>query len=549
MKSNTVKSYSVRQLWALCEDAVFAVPEVQREFVWDPQRASNLLDSIVKQLPIGCLLVWRTSADRKHMLRHAQEILPPHNSRNKDIWFLIDGQQRLSVLYRAKHGHEVRNDQGRTLNFSKLCYSFDKRSECRFQFVRKPTEKLHVPVVDLLSPQWRRKLRLLPQAKLKEVSKARAHICDYSIPVIFVETNDVEEVREVFLRINSGGLRISKADKAFSKAARLDLRRLVKEVRATLPAGFNEIDPRIIQAAMALIMGQKETSSKAVESVLAKLEREEIENGRVSAKFTREWKNISLCIQKAVDYLLHSLDLPNASFLPSDLMIPVLAYFFHANNRAQPSARQKGEIRKWFWATGVGRRYAGRGYYANIRLDIGFFERLGKRRQGNFTLTDKIPADEIRRADYAASGSLGAALFLLLAHRGPRYLENGETMPLGETAALANRKDKHHIFPRALLVRNGVTNREANSLTNICYLVAEENQSIGSKKPCDYLESFRRYRHFGAVMRGHLIPHHRSSALWSRNVKVAYRRFQKERLGLLCAEFNRVAGMKLFRKE
>lgn len=549
MKSITVKSFTIKKLWQLCDDAVFAVPEVQREFVWDPHRASNLLDSIVKQLPIGCLLIWRTSADRKHMLRHAQEILPPHNSRNKDIWFLIDGQQRLSVLYRAKHGHEVRNDQGRTLNFSKLCYSFDPRSECRFQFVRKPAEKLHFPVVDLLSQQWRRKLGRLPLAKLKELAKARTCISNYSIPVIFVETNEVDEVREAFLRINSGGLRISKADRAFSKAARLDLRRLVKELRATLPAGFSELDPRILQAAMALIMGQKETSSKAVESVLAKLEREEIENGRVSGAFTRDWKNIGQCIQKAVDYLRNDLKLPNAGFLPSDLMVPVLAYFFHANHRAQPSSRQKREIRKWFWATGVGRRYAGRGYYANIRHDIDFFERLGKRKQGNFTLTDKIPADEIRRADYAASGSLGAALFLLLAHKAPRYLENGATMPLGETAALANRKDKHHIFPRALLVRNGFTTREANSLTNICYLVAEENQSIGSKKPCDYLENFRRRRHFASVMRGHLIPHQGSSALWSGNIKAAYRRFQRERLALLCAEFNRVAGMKLFRKD
>jgi hypothetical protein len=549
MKSITVKRYTIKQLWQLCDDAVFAVPEVQREFVWDPHRASNLLDSIVRQLPIGCLLVWRTSADRKHLLRHAQEILPPHDSRNKDIWFLIDGQQRLSVLYRAKHGHEVCNDQGRTLNFSKLCFSFDARSESRFQFVRKPLEKLHIPVVDLLSQKWRRKLRHLSQGRRVEAEKARTRIYKYSIPVIFVETADVDEIREAFLRINSGGLRISKADRAFSRAARLDLRRLVKEVRGTLPAGFHELDPRIIQAAMALIMGQKETSSKAVESVLSRLEREEIEDGRVSAKFTRDWKNISRCIQKAVDHLRGSLGVLNAGFLPSDLMVPVLAYFFHANRRAQPSTRQRREIRKWFWATGVGRRYAGRGYYANIRHDIDFFQRLGKRHQGKFTLEDKIPADEIRRADYGASGSLGAAMFLLLAHKGPRYLENGDAMLLDDTAALANRKDKHHIFPRALLVRQRFTPREANSLTNICYLVAEENQSIGSKKPRAYFEDFRRRRHFASVMNGHLIPHRRESPIWSSNIRSAYRRFQRERLDLLCAEFNRAAGMKLFRKD
>ena len=99
MKSITIKRYSIKQLWRLCDDAKFAVPEIQREFVWDPRRASDLLDSVSKHLPIGSLLVWRTHRDRKHLLRHAQRILPPHDSRNRDIWFLIDGQQRLSVLY------------------------------------------------------------------------------------------------------------------------------------------------------------------------------------------------------------------------------------------------------------------------------------------------------------------------------------------------------------------------------------------------------------------------------------------------------------------
>lgn len=548
MKKITVRRYTIRQLWRHCDDGVFAVPEIQREFVWDPRRASDLLDSIARQLPVGSLLIWKTSADRKHLLRHAQQILPPHDPRNSGIWFLIDGQQRLSVLYRARYGHEVENDRGRLLNFSKLCLSFDKRSESLFQFVRKPTPKLHTPVVDLLAPSWKRRLRHLSKGRLNDAAKIRSRICRYSIPVIFVETNDVEEVRESFLRINSGGLRISKADRAFSKAARLDLRRLIKEVRSTLPARFDELDPRTIQAAMALIKGQKETRSKAVETVIARLEREEIEDGKVSRKFTRDWRNISVCIQKAVDYFIYHLKLPNASFLPSELMVPVLAYFFHANHRAQPSSKQRREIRKWFWATAVGRRYTGRGYYDNIRNDVDFFGRLGRKRPGNFILSARIPADEIRRADFTSSGSLGAAFFLLLAHKAPRYLDANSEFPLGLTAALANRQDKHHIFPRALLLRNGFSTRESNSLTNICYLVAEENQVIGSNKPFKYLAQYRRRRHFATVMRSHLIPHHRNGALWSRSVRSAYRKFQRERLALICAAFDRVAGMKLFSK-
>jgi hypothetical protein len=402
--------------------------------------------------------------------------------------------------------------------------------------------------VDLLHPNWRWKLRRIGKVRLAEAETIRSTIVGYSVPVIFVHTNSVEEVREAFLRINSGGLRISKADRAFSKASRLDLRRLVKELRATLPAGFDALDPQTIQGAMALMMGQREPSSKAIESVIAKLEREEIEDGRVSRRFTRHWKEIGQSIQKAVDHLRFEIGLPNFSFLPSEPMVAMLAFFFHSNNRAQPSAKQRREIRKWFWATAVGHRYTGRGYYRNIPQDLDFFCRLGRRRQGKFQLQERIPREEIRKTDYLVSSSAGTAFFLMLALKSPRYLETGTTMPLAETASMGNRKDKHHIFPKALLARNGFSPQETNSLCNICYLVAEENQSIGSNKPCKYLAEYKSRRHFASVMRSHLIPYHRDAALWATGVRKGYRKFQRERLGEICRQLERIAGFKMFQR-
>jgi hypothetical protein len=101
MAQTTIRNYSVSRLWQLCRDYIFAIPEIQREFVWDRKRVANLFDSIWRQLPIGTLLIWETDADQRNLLRHAQQVLPPHRDHNKVIWFIIDGQQRLSALYRA----------------------------------------------------------------------------------------------------------------------------------------------------------------------------------------------------------------------------------------------------------------------------------------------------------------------------------------------------------------------------------------------------------------------------------------------------------------
>ncbi len=469
MSEIVLKKYKVKYLWDFCEDGMFAVPEIQREFVWDSKRACRLLDSIYRQLPIGSMLVWETKADRQHLLRHAQEVLPSYKSNSQKIWFLIDGQQRLSVIYRAKAGHQVKNWNGKILDFSKLCFSFDDRYDTRFLFIRRPLPKLHIPLTDILSTNWKRKLRYLPHNKMLKVEQCRNRVLGYEVPVIFVHTHELEEIRETFLRINSGGLRISEADRGFTLASRLNLRRLMKELRNSLPARFSEIDFGILQSAMALIVGQRELSASAVESAITQLEKEEIENGKVSRRFTKDWRRIDQYIRKAVDYLINEIGVINFTFLPSDNMVSVLAYFFYVNNGAQPNARQRREIKKWFWATGVGRRYAGRGYYQNIRSDLTFFQNLGRHRHGRFVFRDLVLMGDIKRTDYLVSGSVTTSFFLLLLKKQPRYLETGSAFPLDKTAAMANRKDKHHIFPKALLDRNGFPSREANSLCNICY--------------------------------------------------------------------------------
>lgn len=549
MKAPVLRQFTIRRLWQLCDDQIFAVPEIQREFVWDTKRIGNLLDSIYRGLPIGSLLIWETNSNYRHELRHAQNVLPYYDLRNDRIWFLLDGQQRLSVLYRAKYGQSIQTSYGRIVDFNKLCLSFDDRFESHFLFFRRPVRKLHIPVPDILNPSWRRKLRYLPKSKLIEVEEIRDRLANYRIPVMIVRTNQIEEVREAFLRINSGGLRISQADRAFTRASRLNLRRLVNELRGSLPRDFSQIENRTIQAAMALVEGQKDISSKSVDSVITKLENEEIESGKVSRRFTKRWKGIDGAIRKAVDYLCSELGVVNFSFLPSDNMVALLAYFFYTNNLSQPGGLQRRELRKWFWATAVGRRYVGRGYYQNIRQDLDFLKLLGNRRSGRFRFSNLIPKADLRYTDYQVGGSLVTAYFLLLLHRNPRYLETGNRMPLDVTASVSNRKDKHHIFPKGLLIRNGFPIRDANSLCNLCYIVAEENQSFGSKKPVIYLSDFRRKKHFAAVMKSHLIPYQRESGLWIGNVRKAYRQFIRQRLNLICDAFEREAGTRLFQRE
>jgi len=549
MRDITLKSYKIRDLWKFFDKQCFAIPELQREFVWDAKKAYMLLDSIYKNLPIGTILIWRTERKNRDLLRHALRALPPFNEWNKEIWFLMDGQQRLSVLYQIREGKEVPSTRGKVVNFKHIHFSLDPEDNIRFVKHRRPDSNWYVRVVDVLSEKWRNRLSHLRKGDLKKLQKCRNKIFNYRVPFVFVKTNDIEEVRESFIRINALGTPISAADRAFARASKLQLRYLVEEVRSQWERGFKTLPPETVNITLALVYGEKDVGERAVINAIDKIEKR-IESGKYSLKqFTKNWRFLKDSLGKAIDYLVHNFGVMNYSYLPSNNMIATLSLFFYYNNRAQPNTKQKRELRKWFWTTALGKRYVGRGYRKNILGDVEFFKRLGKNRKGRFEFKDRVPRDEIRRADYSQKAGSTDAFLCLLILKQPKYLESGDPIPLSTSSARSNRKDKHHIFPRELLRRNGFSRSEYNSLCNICFVVAEENQSFGSKKPAHYLEEYRRRKHFARVMKSHLIPYKSNGALWDTNIRRRYRIFLKERLELICKEFEKEAGTRLFRQE
>src|SRR5260370_42131941 len=122
MKPPRVALIRVRDLHRQLEDRVFAVPKVQREFVWNGTRAAALLDTVYRGMPIGSILIWETGRENYGLLRHSLNVLPPYDPHNKVIRYLIDGQQRLSVLYHAFKADSKETSSGRVDDFGRLSY-------------------------------------------------------------------------------------------------------------------------------------------------------------------------------------------------------------------------------------------------------------------------------------------------------------------------------------------------------------------------------------------------------------------------------------------
>jgi uncharacterized protein with ParB-like and HNH nuclease domain len=84
------------------EESRYRLPSIQRSFVWEAERVYKLLDSVMRDYPLGALLLWKPGQglqirtrrfvkDHKTGQRHISNDEPI----DQNTYLVLDGQQRL----------------------------------------------------------------------------------------------------------------------------------------------------------------------------------------------------------------------------------------------------------------------------------------------------------------------------------------------------------------------------------------------------------------------------------------------------------------------
>jgi hypothetical protein len=551
MAEISINVVRIKKILMYAAERKFAVPKLQREFVWDIKKACKLLDSIYSHIPIGTILVWDASRNNSNLLQHSHIALPSFDISNKRVWFILDGQQRLSVLYRIQQGEGIENSQGRFVDFDKVYFQVNNSRNLPFAKLNKANPKNHVRVSDILAPSWRRRLnRFKAQPrKYTKIAACREAILEYKMPLVFMYSKNIEEAREAFLRINALGTPLSTADRLFSKASSLDLRDLARSATLEWSDGFQHLPAIIILQTLCFALGRIEVGEEAINGVIERTSKR-LNSGKLSREaFSKEWNKLKNSMGQAIDYVKKHFNVADFGFLPSTNMISTLTMFFLHHDNRQPSPAQQRELRKWFWATGVAQRYSGAGYRSNIIDDVNFFTKLAKRGKAKFIFRERVPKSKLLFEKYSAGSGLSKTFYCLLIGKKPRYLENNSEIPIDAVCSAYNQKQKHHVFPKALLTNRGFKEKEYNRICNICFIVAPENKSIGASKPRDYLREYLDGRSLPSFLRSHLLPINNKSALWKYDVKRNYKAFLRERMELISREFEKSARMRIFSEE
>lgn len=327
------------------EQGGFWLPNIQRPFVWKKDQIERLYDSILREYPIGTLLIWKTKSDlkrRRFIDNYRADIslsdfyIPQDHSQKM---LVLDGQQRLQSLFIGLMG----SYDGEELYIDILSGELVAPEDIKFVFKFKPREGTQFPyvlfknlvftdakpreIVNNISSEL--ELSDEQQDKVYEnVELIREVFCTqeniiYQLvdsvdrPTIYTE----EDIVEIFIRANSGGTPLAKSDLLFSLLAvswddaenKMD--ELLEDLNKT---GYKFDRDFILKVCLVLL-------DKGAKYEINKFRLPDVKEG-----IEQNWNKIADAIRIVKDFVYGSTYLKTDQTLPSYVsLIPIIYSRYH----------------------------------------------------------------------------------------------------------------------------------------------------------------------------------------------------------------------------
>ena len=214
---------SLDQILSYIKSKEIAIPEIQRPFVWKPRQVRDLIDSLYKGYPTGYLIISQ-SPDMK--------LKDGTLSLGKKI--MIDGQQRVTALMTAIAGLDVLTSDFKKRRI-KIAFNPQASEEDEEEIFKVQDnailkdKKWIADIAELFKSdfdQWAFVNEYCQQnaevngSQMNKILMRLLDIKNRHIGIITLNKDlNIDEVTDIFIRINSQGAKLNQADFAMSKIA------------------------------------------------------------------------------------------------------------------------------------------------------------------------------------------------------------------------------------------------------------------------------------------------------------------------------------------
>lgn len=519
-------TYSLSTLLEEIERGEIALPDIQRPFVWKASKVRDLFDSMYRGFPIGHLLFWATGAEA------GARRIGTHTPQAAPRLMIVDGQQRLTSLYAVLKGKPVVRDDYSEKRIRIAFRPRDASFEVTDAAVKKNPE--FIPDISVLWNGGGRRKRV--QDFLRRLEKSKGELDDSekediweSIDRLYDLRNypfkvmelgsDVEEeqVADVFVRINSEGVRLGQADfiltlmSVWWEEGRKELEQFARDARVA-PQGPSPANPFIEPSADQMLRVSTGLALRRgrLRYVYQILRGKDPDTGEFSAE-TRERQFAEL--QKAQSATLSLTNwheflkavrrsgYRSSSMISSEnnLMFSYLMYLIGHTDYGMPRQNLRELIAQWFFMTSLTGRYTG-SFESQVSQDLRRVAEAESDQEFEELLRHII--DTALTGDYwtiqlpsglETSSAYGptvfayhASLVLLDAKALFSPLKLSELLDPSVHAPRAG-AERHHLFPKAYLNRIGYDRTvQKNQIANYAWVEWPDNAAIGDSPPSEY---------------------------------------------------------------
>ncbi len=545
--------HELKELLGQIHSREMALPDFQRNFVWRPDATQELIISIANGFPAGSLLRIRNTAN---LFRPRAFEGAPNLDGKKVTYLILDGQQRLTSLYQAFYGvgeHQyfinlkvladggdfedavfhLRSDHYRTTKLlDPLSQAEDLILPLRVMFGER-NGFLGWVMRMTQSFQDQGKSREL-QEKLLRAGEWHGAVDDYKFPVVtLTDRTKPEAVCTIFETLNRTGVKLSVFELLTARfwSQDVNLRDLWRQAVDTTPLiKLFDPDPYYILQAAALLRPGVAPSCKR--SAVLKLGAQEV---------AQAWDNVIWGFREFLGILKEECGICLPTWVPyGTMLVPAAAIAARLRALTGPeSGAARRKIVRWFWCAVFGQAYEN-SPNSQSALDV---REVGMWLSGGATPSTirnfRFDPQVLRRTTPRQWAVYSGAMALVM-RQGPRDFHKGKR--IDGDVILRGEADDHHIFPSAILKRQGIEDRIRDSILNRTLIDRATNIRIQATAPSEYFGVIRGQlgSAFGEVLASHLLP--RASDDVNPLTRDDLEEFLTQRLALISEKIQEVTG-------
>lgn len=529
------------------ESRRLALPDFQRDFVWDGAEIQDLLVSVALEYPAGSLLFLKQKAAGNFKAREFAGA-PPIDSEPPEM--VLDGQQRLTSLYQALYG---KGDYRYFVNFQAILEGEDFE-RCIFHL----PEKKALPIIESLDRQAKDLYFPLPtlymgsfeewldeiielregsdgdvndlkkalRAAYKEYVKS---IQDYEFPVVDLPGDtSIEAVCKIFETLNRTGVKLTVFELLVARfwPQGVNLRKHWDDALAEYDIldDFG-VDPYWLLQSISL---RSTTPPAAQRKHVLNLDK---------AAINAHWDAVIEGAAKALD-LLRTEGVLTSKWLPySALLIPLAAIWPKVEEqKGADVGKARALLTQYFWCSVFTGSYDSSPNSQAARDVVQLDKWIDGGPEPDVIKNYRFDPSELLVARTGRRAFYRAVMALTLRH-GARDFFTGQPITPDR---LRDKIDAHHVFPRDWLKKNDAADT-ADLVLNQALIAKETNRTIQARGPSEYLadiENALTPDGLKSVLDSHLLPSDGGSGLRTDD----YEAFLLERQDLVLAELQRATG-------